>query len=161
MGTSTNSQIQLKPYPITLSALHLSAPLSALHKQSGIELVLPKSTTNGPERFKATIMESNTENLILKPFFTANIQDKIFDGIKYAKTPLANAGISRCAFTTTFRRMQGQPDFTIKQHRNSMLMVYQVSPSCTKATHSPVYSLSAITSSLARSLNHNSSWSWE
>lgn len=88
MGTSTNSQIQLKPYPITLSALHLSAPLSALHKQSGIELFLPKSTTNGPERFKAIIMESNTENLILKPFFTANIQDKIFDGIKYAKTPL-------------------------------------------------------------------------
>jgi len=161
MSTSNNSQIQLKPYPITLSALHLSAPLSALQKQSGIELFLPKSTTNGPKRFKAIIMESNTEILIPKPFFAANIQDKIFDGIKHVKTPLANAGISRCAFTTTFGLMQGQPELHDQTAPQFNVDGLSDVPFMHQATHSPVYSLSAITSSLARSLNHNSSWSWE
>lgn len=109
MASPSNDRTPVEPYPITLSALHLSGGISTLPKQSGIQLSLPRSNTNATLPFKAIISESTTRSLILRSFHAANVNKKTFDGVDYVKSSLAAVGISRCAFTTTVGRMQGWP----------------------------------------------------
>lgn len=104
-----HGQTALKPFPITLSALHLDSSISALHFHSGLEVCLPASDTSPSLRLKVVIVESTTRNLILKSFYDAHIADKTFNGIQYKSTPLLDLGISRCAFATASGWMQGQP----------------------------------------------------
>lgn len=109
MNTTINAPKQLQPLLVMLSALHLPPGISALHLQSGIEVSLPKSETSAPIHFKAIVSESTDRNLLLKSFYDANVHGKVFDRTKYVLSPLASLRISRCAFTTTFGMMQGQP----------------------------------------------------
>ena len=99
----------LQVLPVTLSALHLPQGFSGLDTQSGIEVSLPKSETDVPTPFKAVVSESTSKNLLLKSFYDSNVRGKAFDGAEYVLSSLADSGISRCAFTTTFGIMKGQP----------------------------------------------------
>ena len=100
---------ELQTLPVVLSALHLPPGISALHLQSGIEVLLPESESSAPIHFKAIVIESTNRNLLLKSFYDVNVREKIFDRTQYVLSPLATLKISRCAFTTTFGMMQGQP----------------------------------------------------
>ena len=117
---------QLQPFPVTLSALHLPPVLSSLHTLSGIEVSLPKSETSAPINFKAMISESTTANLLLKSFYDSNVRGKAFDGSKYVLSSLAEQGVSRCAFTTTFGIMKGEPP--LNDQTAPQFMVDGVSP---------------------------------
>lgn len=120
MNPAKDAGTQLQPLPVILSALHLPPGISALHLQSGIEVYLPKSGTRAPIRFKAVVSESTNMNLLLKSFYDANVSGKVFDETEYVLSSLADQGISRCAFTTTFGMMKGQPtlnDQTAPQFR--------------------------------------------
>ena len=109
MDTTADASTQLQPLSVMLSALHLPPPISALHKLSGIEVFLPNSDTASPIRFKAIISECTSHNLLLKSFYDANICGKVFNRTKYVFSPMATLGISRCAFTTPFSMMTGEP----------------------------------------------------
>lgn len=109
MTSSSNAQTPLKPSSIALSALHLAGDISGLPRQSGIQLLLPRSNASDPLPFKAIISESTSRSLILSSFHAANVTKKNLDGVEYVKSSLADVGISRCAFTTTVGRMHGQP----------------------------------------------------
>ena len=109
MNSVKDAPIQLQPFPVTLSALHLPAPISALHTLSGVEIWLPRPKTCVPKAFKAVISENSNQNLILKSFYDLNVRDKVFHKTRYVLSSLADQGISRCAFTTTFGMMTGQP----------------------------------------------------
>ena len=108
MNTAANASTQLQPFSVTLSALHLPPPISALHNLSGIEVFLPISDTASPLRFKAIVSECTSHNLLLKSFYDANICGKKFDGTEYVLSPMPTLGISRCAFTTPFSMMTGE-----------------------------------------------------
>lgn len=106
--------------PVTLSAFHLPEGFSGLHTQSGIEVSLPKSETGVQTPFKAIVSESTNRNLLLKSFYDSNVRGKAFDGAENVFSSLADSGISRCAFTTTFGIMKGEPllnDQTAPQFR--------------------------------------------
>ena len=107
MTSSSNAQTPLKPSSITLSALHLPGDIPDLPRQSGIQLLLPRSKSNDPLPFKAIISESTSRSLILSSFHAANVTKK--NCVEYVKSFFAGVGISRCAFTTTVGRMHGQP----------------------------------------------------
>ena len=109
MSSTKDVLTQLHPLPVVLSCLHLPAGISALHRQSGIEVSLPGSATTAPVHFKAIVSESTNRNLLLKSFYDTNVRAKAVSGTKYPLCSLADQGISRCAFTTTFGVMQGQP----------------------------------------------------
>lgn len=109
MSSKKDVPTQLQVLPIILSALHLPLGISALHLQSGIEVSLPKSETAAPTSFKAIVSESTNMNLLLKSFYDSNVSGKVFDKTRYEISSLADNGISRCAFTTTFGMMRGEP----------------------------------------------------
>ena len=110
MSHTAKKSSQLQPCPITLSCLHLLDPkISSLHTISGIELSLPESKTGTQKHFRAIVSESTNRNLLLKSFYDSNVRGKLFDGTKYLFSPLADHGISRCAFTSTFGVVTGQP----------------------------------------------------
>ena len=109
MNPTNHTPTTLQPLPVILSALHLPPGLSTLHTISGIEISLPKSETSAPITFKAIITESTNVNLLLKSFYYSNVHGKAFDGSEYILSSLAEQGISRCAFTSTFGILKGQP----------------------------------------------------
>lgn len=109
MNSTKDTAMQLHPLPVILSALHLPPPISALHNLSGIEASLPKSETIAPKTFKAIVSESTTSNLLLRSFYDSNVRGKVLDKTEYVLSSLADQGISRCAFTTTFGMVAGQP----------------------------------------------------
>lgn len=120
MSATEDAAKQLQPLPVILSALHLHQEGSALHLKSGIEISLPKSETGAPIQFKAIVSESTNRNLLLKSFYDANVLGKVLGRTKYVLSSLADQGISRCAFTTTFGMMKGEPalnDQTAPQFR--------------------------------------------
>ena len=118
MATTADASTQLQPLLVTLSALHLPPPTSALHYLSGIELFLPNSDTAPPIRFKAIITECTSHSLLLKSFYEANICGKAFNGTEIRLSPMATLGISHCAFTTRFSMMTGNdqmaPQFDVE-----------------------------------------------
>ena len=114
MSSTGYAPTQLQPLLVTLSALHLSADISTLHSLSGIEVSLPKSVTGTPVTFKAIVSESTNTNLLLKSFYDSNIRGKVFNGVEYVLSSLADLGRSCCAFTSTFGMMAGQPPLNDK-----------------------------------------------
>lgn len=114
MSSTKDAVAQLQPLSVTLSALHLSAGISGLHSLSGIELSLPKSATGPPITFRAIVSESTDRNLLLKSFYDCNIRGQVLDRTEYALSSLTDLGISRCAFTTTFGTIIGQPPLNDK-----------------------------------------------
>ena len=109
-----------QPFPVTLSALHLPPGLSTLHTLSGVEVSLPKSEKSDPINFKAIVTESTNVNMLLKSFYDSNVRGKAFDGTAYVLSTLAEQGISRCAFTTSFGILKGLPplnDRTVPQFK--------------------------------------------
>lgn len=109
MSSRENAPSQLQILPVVLSILHLPADISGLHMQSGIELSLPESETGPAIPFKAILSESTDRNLLLKSFYDTNIRGKVFDETTHVLFSLADLGISRCAFTSTFGKLQRQP----------------------------------------------------
>lgn len=109
MSSIKDAPPQLQPLLITLSALHLPPPISALHRLSGTEVFLPNSDTDASIIFKAIISEGTGQNLLLKSFYDSNVRGKTCDGTRYILSTLADQGISRCAFTTTYGMVAGQP----------------------------------------------------
>ena len=109
MNPTKDAPLQLQPLPVVLSALHLPTRISALQKLSGIEVSLPKTDTSSSMPFKAIVSESTDRNLLLKSFYDFNVRGKVFDGNKYAFSSLADQGISRCTFTSTYGILAGQP----------------------------------------------------
>ena len=109
MNSTKDAPTQPQPLSVILSALHLPPPISALHNLSGIEVSFPKSETGAPTTFKAIVSESTTRNLLLKSFYDYNVRGKTFNKTEYVLSSLADQGISRCAFTTTFGMVAGQP----------------------------------------------------
>ena len=114
MSSTKETPTKLQPLLVTLSALHLPPPISALHRLAGTEASLPKSQTNAPINFKAIVSESTDRSLLLKSFYDSNVRGKVFDRSKYVLSSLADYGTSRCAFTTTFGMMTGQPPLNDK-----------------------------------------------
>lgn len=114
MSTTKDAVVQLQPLLVMLSALHLPAGISGLHGLSGIEVSLPKSATGPPIVFRAIISESTNRNLLLKSFYDFNVRGQVFDGTEYVLSSLTDLGKSRCAFTTTFGRLNGQPPLNDK-----------------------------------------------
>ena len=109
MDTTADALTQLQPLPVMLSALHLPPGISALHELSGIEVFLPNPDAACPIRFKAIISECTSHNLLLKSFYNANVRGKVFNKNKYVLSPMETLGVSRCAFTTLFSKMKGEP----------------------------------------------------
>lgn len=114
MSSTKDAPPQLQPLLVTLSALHLPLPISALHRLSGTEVSLPKSETDAPTIFKAIVSESTDRNLLLKSFYDSNVRGKTFDRTNYVFSSLADQGILRCAFTTTYGMITGQPPLNDK-----------------------------------------------
>ena len=120
MSSTQSKSTQLEPLSVTLSTLHLPQGLSALHNLTGVEISLPKSGTGATISFKAILSESTNKNLLLKSFYDSNVRGKLLGGTEYVLSSLAEYGISRCAFTTTFGISTGQPslnDNTAPQFR--------------------------------------------
>ncbi|KAL9131062.1 MAG: hypothetical protein Q9175_006860, partial [Cornicularia normoerica] len=109
MNPTKDTPTQLQPLPVLLSGLHLPPGISNLHNLSGIEVFLPKSETGTPTPFKAIVSECTSSSVLLKSFYDAKIHGKVFNRTRYVLSPLATRGVSRCAFTTPFGRMKGQP----------------------------------------------------
>ena len=114
MSSTKETPTKLQPLVVTLSALHLPPGISALHRLVGTEVSLPKSQTNAPINFKAIVSESTDRSLLLKSFYDSNVRGKVFDSTEYVLSSLADYGTSRCAFTTTFGIMTGQPSLNDK-----------------------------------------------
>lgn len=114
MSSTKEAPTKLQPLLVKLSALHLPPGISALHRLVGTEVTLPKSQTNAPVKFNAIVSESTDRSLLLKSFYDSNVRGKVFDGTKYVLSSLADYGVSRCAFTTTFGKMVGQPSLNDK-----------------------------------------------
>ena len=114
MSSTKETPTKLQPLVVTLSALHLPPGISALHRLVGTEVSLPKSQTNAPINFRAIVSESTDRSLLLKSFYDSNVRGKVFDGTEYVLSSLADSGTSRCAFTTTFGIMTGQPSLNDK-----------------------------------------------
>ena len=57
---------------------------------------------------QAIVSDCTNKNLLLKSFYDAKVRGKVFDRTKCVLSTLADNGISRCAFTSTFGMMQGQ-----------------------------------------------------
>ena len=114
MSSTKEAPTKLQPLLVTLSALHLPPPISALHRLAGTEASLPKSQTSAPVKFKAIVSESTDRSLLLKSFYDSHVRGKVFDRTNYVLTSLADYGTSRCAFTTTFGMMTGQPSLNDK-----------------------------------------------
>lgn len=109
MSPNKDLPTQLRPLPVVLSALHLPPGISTLHTLPGIEVSLPKSETGAPTAFKVILSESTDRNLILKSFYDSNVCGRVFDDVEYGLHSLADSGISRCAFTSTFGMYMGEP----------------------------------------------------
>ena len=114
MSSTKEAPTKLQPLLVTLSALHLPPGISGLHRLIGTEASLPESQTNAPVNFKAIVSESTDRSLLLKSFYDSSVRGKVFDGIEYVLSSLADHGLSRCAFTTTFGIMAGQPSLNDK-----------------------------------------------
>ncbi|KAF6228966.1 hypothetical protein HO133_007079 [Letharia lupina] len=108
MSLTEVAPTQFELLRVILSAFHLPPGISALHMQSGIQVSLPKSEAGAPTQFKAIVSDCTNKNLLLKSFYDAKVRGKVFDRTKCVLSTLADNGISRCAFTSTFGMMQGQ-----------------------------------------------------
>ena len=114
MSSTKQTPTKLQPLLVTLSGLHLPPPMSALHRLAGTEASLPKSQTSAPINFKAIVSECTDRCLLLKSFYDSNVRGKVFDRTQYVFSSLADQGTSRCAFTTIFGIMAGQPSLNDK-----------------------------------------------
>lgn len=138
-------QLPLRPFPITLSMLHLKAPMSALPKMSGVEMILPESDLRGPTKFMAIVIESSSSCVLLESFYNSHISGRTFEGIDYPMMPLATLGISRVAFATMLGQWLEQdplhdptaPEFNVKGVCKPTLshQGYEFEPSCFVLDH--------------------------
>lgn len=104
----TAEPLGLQPLSITLSLLHTDSAFSALHKDAGVDVYLPKAEGNDTRHFKAVIQDVTSASLMLESFYDAQVKNRSFDGVQVLEHSLASHGVSRCAFSTSLGLMQGE-----------------------------------------------------
>lgn len=108
MSSPTPEPLGLRPLSITLSLLHTDSALSALNKDDGVDVYLPKAEGNDTRHFKAVIQEVTSASLMLESFYDAQVKNRSFKGVQVREHSLASYGVSRCVFSTPLGLMQGE-----------------------------------------------------